>query len=834
MAVRRNGIHNRSGSIDLYQPPRFNSHDSKSDLSTRIDSSQNILPELTKIVRKLLPHETPLNEHVRDVKYRETGCECLNGTLYLTTFRLVFAPDNAIKKNNIIVSGNKYIGEYDIPLTSIYKIDIAPVNSQSGFKSFLNENQIQTETRTFTIITRDFRNITFSKCLVTSFKLADNVSELSASKMETYINALRFHCRFQEKSQLYPYIIIQQPSKNNLTSRRSCGYSVSSSNADSTDFYISNDERIRGYVNSYDWHDELKDANETQWHVDKTKFDSRSFVKEEGPFVRLTNVGETDDCADLIWHWTHTSDVETDRSMQLNRMPMQYMLVTVPGIVEAAPATDPPESPKGLPRATSSSSCFLNLSKKLPKHLRSKLIDHSPVLETDELKTTTSRLLMIPSKSPNLGLHRNATDLSLMYSSQNVNERSFQRYNLTKFPSNLKSLQTSYEKLIDLCAITAEDDDDKWLSKLNRCKWFKYISKALHGAASLARLLNYTNIAFAGSDIDNSCIMSSLIQIFLRPKCRTIKGFCELIVREWVIHGHPFRERFGQVLTDKNGNSAQEAPVFLLFLDCIHQLINQNPFSFEFTEYFLIELYHDVCYCYQHTFVFNSVIERLHALRDCPKNILFLSSFDFSLYLSPSTYRLLTNHASVFAGQKISSSCQQSKQNSTARHPSNRTRYRLESPKPVNFVLDVSSKRNELLPVHSERFEYDIIQSPQKFNANLYVDWRIVNIMLWSKCYCRYDGDHMPTLHEQQLAFEITCLQEDIRNSRIKPRRPMTIDALHSKQQQGERTLGSAVFHCGVSVDLDFLSGLSLSIEICSYHETYTQTTLMKLNGRRP
>lgn len=46
------------------------------------------------------------------------------------------------------------------------------------------------------------------------------------------------------------------------------------------DFYISNDERIRGYMNSYDWRDELKDANETQWIVDKTKFDSRSFVKE--------------------------------------------------------------------------------------------------------------------------------------------------------------------------------------------------------------------------------------------------------------------------------------------------------------------------------------------------------------------------------------------------------------------------------------------------------------------------------------------------------------------------------------------------------------------------
>lgn len=52
--------------------------------------------------------------------------------------------------------------------------------------------------------------------------------------------------------------------------------------------------------------------------------------------------------------------------------------------------------------------------------------------------------------------------------------------------------------------------------------------------------------------------MSSLIQILLRATCRTIKGFCELIVREWIIRGHPFRERFGQVISDGDRSPAQE------------------------------------------------------------------------------------------------------------------------------------------------------------------------------------------------------------------------------------------------------------------------------------
>lgn len=46
------------------------------------------------------------------------------------------------------------------------------------------------------------------------------------------------------------------------------------------DFCISNDERIRGFLFSYDWDQELKDADETRWVVDHTKFDNRSIIRE--------------------------------------------------------------------------------------------------------------------------------------------------------------------------------------------------------------------------------------------------------------------------------------------------------------------------------------------------------------------------------------------------------------------------------------------------------------------------------------------------------------------------------------------------------------------------
>lgn len=99
-------------------------------------------------------------------------------------------------------------------------------------------------------------------------------------------------------------------------------------------------------------------------------------------------------------------------------------------------------------------------------------------------------------------------------------EQPFQRFNLARFPCHLKRLQASYEKLIEICLITpgmcmmnsfirmenfenlsVDDDDEKWWSKLNACKWLKYISKALHGAVSLAKLLNFRNIQLAGKNV---------------------------------------------------------------------------------------------------------------------------------------------------------------------------------------------------------------------------------------------------------------------------------------------------------------------------------------------
>jgi hypothetical protein len=43
---------------------------------------------------------------------------------------------------------------------------------------------------------------------------------------------------------------------------------------------MSNDERIRSYMTYDDWRDELYEANDQQWVIDRKKFDEQHIVQE--------------------------------------------------------------------------------------------------------------------------------------------------------------------------------------------------------------------------------------------------------------------------------------------------------------------------------------------------------------------------------------------------------------------------------------------------------------------------------------------------------------------------------------------------------------------------
>lgn len=174
---------------------------------------------------------------------------------------------------------------------------------------------------------------------------------------------------------------------------------------------------------------------------------------------------------------------------------------------------------------------------------------------------------------------------------------------------------------------------------------------------------------------DRTSQVCSLIQLCLDPYYRTIDGFMVLVEKEWLSFGHRFQERSGLLCSEsafhdntmgfagfsngfyqsnsdlnstslfgKDGNELSEmegmtgsvlnsdlmnkvsehfkrkknkrtmkfaSPIFQQFLDCVYQLLIQNPQLFEFNERFLRRLVYHLHSCQYGTFLYNSERERV-------------------------------------------------------------------------------------------------------------------------------------------------------------------------------------------------------------------------------
>ncbi|CAG4968398.1 unnamed protein product [Parnassius apollo] len=173
---------------------------------------------------------------------------------------------------------------------------------------------------------------------------------------------------------------------------------------------------------------------------------------------------------------------------------------------------------------------------------------------------------------------------------------------------NIHHVRRSFQQLR---ALVAEPEDQaNWHSSLERSLWLQYVSGVLRAAGVVARAVQAGRpvLVHCSDGWDRTPQIVAAAQLALDPHYRTVEGFRVLIEREWLDFGHKFAERCGHHFGREDSN--ERSPIFLQWLDVVHQMMLQYPCSFEFNEAYLVKLATHVHSCMFGTFLCNSARER--------------------------------------------------------------------------------------------------------------------------------------------------------------------------------------------------------------------------------
>ncbi|CAG9537471.1 unnamed protein product [Cercopithifilaria johnstoni] len=173
--------------------------------------------------------------------------------------------------------------------------------------------------------------------------------------------------------------------------------------------------------------------------------------------------------------------------------------------------------------------------------------------------------------------------------------------------ANIHEIRSSFHKL--RAVLAGPQDHNTILQSIQSTFWLQYLTSLIDTAQKCVKALvddGRSVLVHCTDGWDRTTQIVTLTKIIADPYYRTFEGFKVLIRRDWIGFGHKFADRTGT----RSSVSGESSPVFLQWLDCVHQLHQLFPDAFQFTLSYLTKL---ALHCYSGlfgTFLWNSQSER--------------------------------------------------------------------------------------------------------------------------------------------------------------------------------------------------------------------------------
>ncbi|PRP88274.1 myotubularin-related protein 2 isoform 1 [Planoprotostelium fungivorum] len=173
---------------------------------------------------------------------------------------------------------------------------------------------------------------------------------------------------------------------------------------------------------------------------------------------------------------------------------------------------------------------------------------------------------------------------------------------------NIHVMRSSLKKAANACRYEFD------ATEYNKSQWSEHIKRVMGCSLRIAELLDsegITVLAHCTDGWDRTAQNVALAELLLDPYYRSLDGFIVLVEKEFLSFGHKAAIRIGHDSDNiYSPKDKERSPIFLQFLDCVWQVLRQLPNYFEFKEELLVCMSDHTQSCLFGTFLCNNEAER--------------------------------------------------------------------------------------------------------------------------------------------------------------------------------------------------------------------------------